>query len=357
MKLLKYLITLSFSALLILLSMLIVVILGEIIFRIKQNGLNDGIKSFFHVEPPNSNLDQKNWMINDPDLGFKLNPSFVGINEYSMREKEIKVPKDINVKRIVILGDSVPFSGDPSFVDLLKKEFASNPEIEILNASTPGYTNYQELIFLKKYILSIQPDLVILCYVLNDNYKFLHKFNSEANILWSEEAENSVFINNKLDRILYNSLFLSQIKARIFSQKKESQLKNSQKWWNSSVDFNTAWKDESWTDVYKQINEMQELLLKINAKFLVVVFPLESQIRSDFLKDNFNEVVKPQAKMIEYGKKKEFPVLDLFMPFYISIDKNKNLKLYTDGLHLSTEGHTLSALEIKKFILDNFRFN
>jgi hypothetical protein len=67
-------------------------------------------------------------------------------------------------------------------VDILKNRFIDS-SIEIINASTPGYTTYQELIFFKKYILQTNPDIVILAYVLNDNHKFLHKFDAEGNML------------------------------------------------------------------------------------------------------------------------------------------------------------------------------
>ena len=56
---------------------------------------------------------------------------------------------------------------------------------------------------------------------------------------------------------------------------------------------------------------------------------------------------------MEYSQKYNIPYLDLFMPFYSAIDKNLNLSLYTDGIHLTDDGHLLSAQEISKFITDN----
>lgn len=348
----KYIFLASLSLSSAILSVTLLFLVTETFFRIQKKGLVDGIKSYFIVETPYSALGTNNWVIFDNELGYRLNPSLPEINEYSMRNDEITAPKKVGVKRIVILGDSVPYTGYPNFVSMLREKFRDDESIEIINASTPGYTNYQELLFLKKYILKIEPDLVILNYVLNDNYKFLHKFDEKGEMLFTDEAEESLKVSNHFEKLISKSYFLSRLK--LASLNREAKLNDSDNCFEDSIDFNTAWKDEYWPDFGHQLEEMNSVLREQNSKLLVVIFPLECQVKSDFLSENFNHITKPQQKVLEYSKKYDIKALDLFMPFYTAIDKNKEISLYTDGIHLTEKGHLLSAQEISKFINENF---
>jgi lysophospholipase L1-like esterase len=350
MKKYVFLILLILSS--VLLSVVLIFLVTETFFRVQKKGFIDGIKSYFVVETPYSALGTNDWVIYDSELGYRQNPALPEINEYSMRNDEIVMPKPTGSKRIVILGDSLPYSGYPNFVTMLREKFAYDKNIEIINASTPGYTNYQELVFLKKYILKIEPDLVILNYVLNDNFKFLHKFDEKEGMLYTDEARESLKINNNFEKIVSKSYFLSRLK--LASLNREANLDDSDTCFENHIDFNTAWKDESWPDIDHQLEEMNSLLKKQNSKLSVVIFPLECQVKSDFLSENFNHITKPQQKVLEYGKKYDIKTLDLFMPFYTAIDKNKEISLYTDGIHLTENGHSLSAEEISKFINENF---
>lgn len=322
--------------------------------RIRAYGFKNGLQSFLRHIAPSSKSSDSSWVIADDELGYRLNPNLSEVNQYSMKNEEIS-NKQLNSYRIFILGDSVPYLGDPNFVDLLKENLTNyssgEKKIEIINASTPGYTNYQELLFLKKYIIELQPDLVLLCFVLNDNHSFLHYFDEENNMLWTEEAKSSLFANSKLDFLIKNSLFLSQIKASLFSQQQLEKQQYKEKWWLEAVDFNTGWKDESWKITKSQIKEMQSVLKSQNAQLSVVVFPLEFQISSDFSVEKYEEIIKPQIKLKEITDAYNIPLLDLFVPFYQEQDQNKELKLFTDGLHLSDHGHILSAKLIREFIL------
>ena len=329
-------------------SFVILFFVVETLFRTKHKGVKEGLKSYFKVEVPENEAGELTLMVVDDELGFRLNPNNININSLSMKNDEVIMPKPVGSKRVVILGDSVPFDGDPGFVEILRKKFV-NSSIEIINASTPGYTTYQELIFLKKFILQIDPDIVILAYVVNDNHKFLHKFDANGGMLLTDEAANSLLINTYVDKILNKSFFINYLKIAIFNKKKEKQDQEFQYWWEGAIDFNTAWKDNTWPEFNKHIKEMNELLKKQNAVLLITIFPLEDQVYYDPEYLNFDYVVKPQQKVVLYSNKQNIPVLDLFTYF----QKQNHLSLYEDGLHLSNNGHLLSAEVIEQFILEN----
>ena len=75
-------------------------------------------------------------------------------------------------------GDNI----DDTFVAYVRSELQNNSRlvpVDVLNAGIPGYTNWQELVFLKKYGLKFRPDLVGVQFCLNDLPKILHQFEVE----------------------------------------------------------------------------------------------------------------------------------------------------------------------------------
>jgi hypothetical protein len=330
-------------------------ILAEVALRAKNLGIRGAIQSISKNDfeaKSSSALGTNGWVISDSDLNYRLNPSQSGVNIYSMREKQIEVPKPKGVVRIVVLGDSIPFVGDPTFVDVLKNKFSSMDKVEILNASTPGYTTYQEMLFLEKYLIKAEPDFVILSYCLNDNYKFLHIFDQNSEMLLTNEAEVSLRIKSPVDRFINNSYFLSSLKLALI--KNTNNPKKSMYPWDDQVDFNMAWKDFSWPDFSDHLTEMKNILEKNNAKLFVVAFPLEEQFIPHLLNVDYQRVTYPQRQVDYYSKKINIPYLNLFQAFYDHIQMGQ--KLYTDGLHLSNDGINLTADSIYNFLLSNDDF-
>lgn len=344
------LIIVSFS---VLLSFFLVFFTSETILRSQQYGFISALRSYFVNKPPYSVLGVSNWVINDDVLGYRYNPKHSGINSLSIPEKEIITPKPAGVKRIIILGDSIPITGNPTFVDLLKQTYQeTNNQVEIINASTPGYTNYQELYFLKKYLLQIQPDIVLLSYVLNDNHQFLHLFDEKEEMLLTEEAKNSLEIHNVFDKLVSQSFLLSRFKLGLLEKQKQQIHTQSIFWWDGSAEFNTAWKHESWIDVDTQIQTMNTVLKEQNAKLLIVIFPIESQLDKNLLSINREYVLQPQDEMKRLSQTHMIPYLDLFPIFYKETTKHTS-RLFIDGLHLSTAGHQISNTAIYEFFNQN----
>jgi lysophospholipase L1-like esterase len=321
---------------------------GEVAFRIKYLGAAGAMQSLVKTTTQPSVLGTSDWVISDPDLNYKFNPARSGVNRLSMLGPDIIIPKPLGLTRIAVLGDSIPATGNPNFVDLLRSKFSNTDRTEVLNAGTPGYTTYQELIFLEKYLIKAEPDIVILSYCLNDNYMFLHHFDTGKNMLWTKEAEDSLEIHNKLDEIISKSYLLTSVKL-IISQMHKNQNK-SKYWWDSSVDFNIAWKDYAWPDFADRLSKINSILEQHHGKLIVVVFPLESQLDKETLSSDYQYVTKPQRQVSFYSNKLGIPNLDMFPVFYDYAQKGK--KLFTDGIHLSLDGENIAANSIYNFILN-----
>ena len=107
----------------------------------------------------------------DVDLGsFTLRTSSLGL-----RGPEVEVPKPPGTFRILVLGDSVAFGwgvdDEVSFLRRWEQELRARGggrRWEVVNTGHPMYDTTQELALLREVGLALEPDLVLLVYVVND---------------------------------------------------------------------------------------------------------------------------------------------------------------------------------------------
>ena len=97
------------------------------------------------------------------------------------------------------------------FVSLIRRKMGEleNQSIQVINASVPGYTTYQERLFLERDLLQLKPDLVLLQYCVNDNHKFLHMFNTSQRWLVTPKAAKALLPERAswISRWIYSSYF------------------------------------------------------------------------------------------------------------------------------------------------------
>lgn len=124
--------------------------------------------------PPGLDLDGRLYQ-HKPNLQLDLGSFRLRTNALGCRGPEIARGKPPGVFRIVVLGDSVAFGwgvdDEVTFVRRLEAEWnAAHPQrpIEVVNTALPMYDTNQELAALRELGLSLQPDLVLLVYVVND---------------------------------------------------------------------------------------------------------------------------------------------------------------------------------------------
>ena len=326
---------------------ILVFFIAEIGYRLYKDGFLGMLTNLTkYWDTPYSNLDSNSLFIYDKELAYKFNPKMPGINELSIRHSDFIIKKPQGVYRIICIGDSLLYSFKGKVYKNYKSEDATNKiTVEVINAAVPGYTTYQELIFLKKYLLQTSPDLVILNYCLNDNHKFLHRF--EENMVWTAEAEESLKINNIFDKIVSRSYMLSKIKLFFISKKITGSKSKFQ--WENRTDINTAWKDYSWVNMAAYLKEMKQLLNQRGIRLCIVVFPVKFQFDQKLLDSHYDYVLKPQRKMKYICDKYKIPMLDLFPYFYDAYLKRVEL-FEPDGLHLNKGIFKLIEEKILSFL-------
>jgi hypothetical protein len=146
-------------------SLLLIAALLEVGFRVAAARKRAAVR-------PGSNFGAR--ILPDPDLGYRLRP-LPGPGNPEVLYHPSRLPNDGSF-RILVLGDSVAYGTGNlvSRIDSLLNRDLKRTRFELINASVPGYTNYQELVYLKKHGAAFQPDLVGVVFVLNDLHKFLH---------------------------------------------------------------------------------------------------------------------------------------------------------------------------------------
>ena len=118
----------------------------------------------------------------EPTIGFVNKPKFSGFsfgniqvqtNERGFRgTRPSPVARTSGVTRIVAMGDSVMWgtgvNEENSIVGFLEKQLNHELAYEVINAGVVGYSTYQELLYLEKYVLPLRPDIVLVNYCDND---------------------------------------------------------------------------------------------------------------------------------------------------------------------------------------------
>lgn len=110
-----------------------------------------------------------------PDLDLDIGSFRLRTNALGCRGPAVATPKPAGTFRIVLLGDSVAFGwgvdDEVTFARRLETEWnTAHParRLEVVNTGHPMYDTNQEEATLRELGLSLQPDLVVLVYVVND---------------------------------------------------------------------------------------------------------------------------------------------------------------------------------------------
>lgn len=293
------------------------------------------------------------WAEYDPDLLYKLNPRFGDISKQGIRDHI--VPPKSDRFRLLMLGDSIGFYGDSlddTFVGHLRAELRRNPAtttIEVVNGCIKGYSTYQEALFLKKYGLQFQADLVGVQFCLNDLHRFAHNFKVENGRIVPGTYTFSSEINR--NRSLIGRL-ADNVHLFDFVREKYYVVAATAKWkaeMGFSFDYdavmNKAWKDEGWMEIEELLGDMQETGRKNRFPLFLVAFPLAVQYKAEYLTRNRAYVLKPQRKLREIAGRVGIPFLDLYP------DMSAHMFI-GDGIHLTAEGRRITGRRIARFLVE-----
>jgi len=277
-------------------------------------------------------------------------------------------------RRILFLGDSITFGFDipeeNTFVRLVEVQARRNGENwETINSAVKGLGLDAELAVLGESGLSLQPDLVLLDFYLND-------FQESPGIYLSRLPGilNQSRLAHKLVNVFRTSLFLSQGENRSSSlpllkspeeirawreefKKHSTVIPENQEPDRASLDFNErvidnfgdwggAFSPQVWNKMEALLGEMARLAGRHKFQLVIIAFPVSFQVEAPRLFDY------PQQRLGQIAGALKAPYLDLLPIFRRDFEKNKKAedRLFYDQCHLTVRGHQVTAQAIYQFL-------
>jgi lysophospholipase L1-like esterase len=288
------------------------------------------------------------WAVHDSELGWRLNPRYGDHNAIGLRDRPL-TPKG-DRERLLFLGDSLLYYGDgvdDTLVGHLRAELDPRfglERVDVVNAGVKGYTNWQELRFLERDGLALEPDLVGVGFVLNDCYRMLHQFQVEDGRIVGQGhgfSAEAVRAEPWLLRTLRKSHLLVWLRRRFSAFEGVPPGGFS---FDHRPDFNAAWRNEPWLAIEAQLGALVALGSTHGFAVFLVAFPFGDQYRADYLARDRDYVLKPQRALAEISGRLGIPYLDL----YPLLDAGSDLE--QDRIHLSATGRRKAAQEIARFL-------
>jgi lysophospholipase L1-like esterase len=276
-----------------------------------------------------------------------------GRNSLGLRNEEVG-PKAPGSVRILFLGDSLVWMGETSsgplytevIEDRLNDAVEGDCSIDVINAGVLAYTTYQELQFLKIYGLDMEPDVVILGFVLNDvYYKYLQRPLGDLALGPLPSSNLHAFDTHRLPGALLARSYLAHHTCRAIQRAR----RRSPFPFDSHWGLYLAWKPYGWHDTRRLIREMAELLKARNIPLTVVVFPIRDQVDETLLALDREYVLYPQTRIVGICSENDVPVLDLTTP----LCEGGGVALYRDYLHLDGKGNDIVADQITQHLMEH----
>lgn len=259
-----------------------------VIFLISFVFLEIGLRLVFQFSGVEALQD---WKILDEELSYRNRPGFqtdqYRINSYGLRGEEITIEKPVGTKRIIAVGNSCVFcvgasSTEMTFEEQLERRLAANGEsIEVINGGVKGYASGHVLGFFKKYLLPLDPDVVI-WYVGWNNMQVYHSplQNLGRPSLLRRMAR-------KISKYSYTVLIVKNSIANLIAKKSVKKIKGEEVKKDNSSARNRL--RQSLELYRKDTDEMIRICREKGIKLLLVTLP--TVITPDAPEDEFQRMI------------------------------------------------------------------
>ncbi len=328
-------------------------IVGSIFFAMLLTEI--GLRIFYPIEfkKPISKVTGNVWRnllhrkSSIPGLSYELVPNATGkavytdieINSFGMRDKKRDLIKKDSTKRIAIIGDSFTFGFSVPvnkvfplvLEDLLNDSSLNlNYNFEVLNFGVGGYSCKDEALVIKHKVPAWNPDLIIICYVMNDAQmepnQPLHRYFQKT--YWWQYSH--------LCRLFAKSV--KEIKDRNLGKKN---------YYERLYDKDTR----NWQGVVKAFKDINKTAQEQNYNIILMFF---CDIPNSDNWNNYDIIRVLQKQVLLEAKKNDFNTIDLYKKF--SKYNPKELRISEKDGHPTEKGHFITAEVLKEKLLNEYFF-
>lgn len=302
-------------------------------------------------------------------IGIRLAPNYrvvVENHEISGRTIEIETNsigyrnEEIYAKqgmRILFLGDSITFGGylpeEETFVRRVQDAArADGLAWETINAGISGIGLKNEISILAETGIGLRPDVVVLCFYLNDHQDSPGVFAGDLPTWLSWSRLGTTWWRKKHWVSHSPAYFRLNARKKELEQHLESQHVNSDRATNEFLsrvirnfeDWGAAWSPAIWDDMRPYFEKFREFADKREFLPLAIIFPVRDQVWSDVLHD------APQKNFRNIMESLDVPVLDV-LPLLRRARSQDFDELFYDQCHHTPAANQLIAEEITGFLL------
>jgi lysophospholipase L1-like esterase len=274
----------------------------------------------------------------------------VRTNSLGLRNRELG-PK--NGRRILFLGDSITLADylpeEQCFVRQVETlARAKGLEWEAVNAGVSGASLKSELALLVETGLSVQPDVVVLAWYLND-YQDSPGVQVNAHGFWSSQS-----------RLVYGLGRLLKTRAEVARANEPMRA-----WWprwsaevmpgliggderrggfylevgSAFSDWGAAWSDEAWAVMEPLLVELVRRTRAAGARPAWLALPTQQQVAADF------DTAQPQERLARIAAEQGVPLLDL-LPVLRELQGKSTDPIFYDQCHHSPDASRYLAERI-----------
>jgi len=297
----------------------------------------------------------------DPALGWRMRPgaqeqwegTTVRVNQHGLRGPLVPFERHGSQYRMLFLGDSVTFGekvDDDSltFPSLVENKLASAARpVQSINAGVSGYSPWQYYEYLAADGSRYQPDLVLVCFVLNDVTEMLElaRFGgywegwqlsrSYSNVFQLALRRSSIvyFVNRLAARLRFGA------DTRTGAQHKEVLDVNTLVTYPQRDDVRQAWRSalESLAKIVDHCRARQ-------FRLAIIAFPFTFQLTDGV------ENPSPQHTLQQFALEHAVSYLDLLPHMRKVCNNEQDDPCFFDHCHLTQHGHHMVADAIADFV-------
>lgn len=362
------------ASLLVMFSIIISLVLGEILLRIIAPQRLDNNLALY---------------VADDTLVFRMKENYSGIYASSEFEVPVKIssiglrneeiePKAPNTLRILGLGDSFTFGNgvtmEQTYLYQLERCLPTynSRRTEVINGGVPAYSPLQESRFLKTQGMKLAPDIVVMgFFVGNDFVESGDYFDSSgAPTLSVKDGSLKSTKGGDGERGIVRSItspFRSFLSTRshlyVFLRDRSSQLlsKFGLRPFNLPPEFCevefSARMTERWSGTQSVLTDLAHFTKQNGQRFIVVILPAIYQVYSSSwneyitalkLDPNRYDLDKPQKLLADFFTARGIEFVDA-LPLLRAHAKDATLCFPVDG-HLTAEGHQVVAQALCSYL-------